>query len=57
MMDGVLVHFLVDMFVMKILSEILSPLPILSREITFKKNATLEIILTHCGIVFCCIAA
>ena len=48
-MDCVLVHFVVDMFVMKILSEILSPLPILSREITFKKNATLEIILTHCG--------
>ena len=48
-MDGVLVHFFGDLFVMKILSEILSPLLILAHEINFKKNVALEIISIRCG--------
>ena len=48
-MDGVLVHLFGDLFVMKILSDILSPLLILAHEINFKKNATLEIISPRCG--------
>ena len=45
----ILVPLFGDLFDMKIVSEILSPLLILSREINFKKNATLEIISPRCG--------